>query len=432
MTQVELGDSAARRRLVAAMRERRGYRGRFVALMASIFGILALLLHASTVGGFLPIESVGLDAQVGRDTTVTILQREVDPMRAQFVVGVAAMASVSAAALGVDRLVPQQYETVQAAHDAAGSGDRIVLAPGTYPMQDWTISKSVRIESAAGCLATTVSGAAPGALGRAFSIGGGSAKLPVSVVGITFVGGAENAVTSGNVAFERCRFVSAGDSSTFGGALQLVGASHVRLERCSFEQCTASGAGAVSAISTTLTVTNCVFRNNSATWTGGPSEGGAVHMVGSVGTFDGCIFVGNTAAIGGAICRWWNNPIVLVSDTRFGGNSSDWNCCVQCVGCGLASQSEFTDDCNSNGIADRIEILLQPEVDLNGDEVLDTCQCVADIVDDGAVNAADLAVVLVAWGTSGAQYPGVDIDGNGVVDGADLGAVLAAWGPCPE
>jgi hypothetical protein len=47
----------------------------------------------------------------------------------------------------------------------------------------------------------------------------------------------------------------------------------------------------------------------------------------------------------------------------------------------------------------------------------------ADINCDGAVDGADLAMMLGAWGTSG---PG-DLDGNGVVDGADLATLLGEW-----
>jgi hypothetical protein len=39
------------------------------------------------------------------------------------------------------------------------------------------------------------------------------------------------------------------------------------------------------------------------------------------------------------------------------------------------------------------------------------------------VNAADLATLLGAWGTSG---PG-DLNGDGIVGSADLTALLAAW-----
>lgn len=46
-----------------------------------------------------------------------------------------------------------------------------------------------------------------------------------------------------------------------------------------------------------------------------------------------------------------------------------------------------------------------------------------DLDCDGDVDAADLAILLGAWGT---VTPG-DLDGSGTVDGADLAALLGAW-----
>ena len=48
-----------------------------------------------------------------------------------------------------------------------------------------------------------------------------------------------------------------------------------------------------------------------------------------------------------------------------------------------------------------------------------------DLDDNGEVNGADLALVLVAWGGDGGP---ADLNQDGVVDGADLALILAAWG----
>jgi hypothetical protein len=49
----------------------------------------------------------------------------------------------------------------------------------------------------------------------------------------------------------------------------------------------------------------------------------------------------------------------------------------------------------------------------------------ADLDCDGDVDAADLAVLLALWGTSG---PAGDLSGDGTVSAADLTALLSAWG----
>lgn len=53
----------------------------------------------------------------------------------------------------------------------------------------------------------------------------------------------------------------------------------------------------------------------------------------------------------------------------------------------------------------------------------------ADLDGNCAVDGADLAALLGAWGPCGdqAECP-ADLDGNGVVDGADLALLLSAWG----
>lgn len=54
--------------------------------------------------------------------------------------------------------------------------------------------------------------------------------------------------------------------------------------------------------------------------------------------------------------------------------------------------------------------------------------CVADFDDDDAVDGADLAFLLAAWGS---DLKAADADGDGIVGGGDLSIVLAEWGPCP-
>lgn len=55
--------------------------------------------------------------------------------------------------------------------------------------------------------------------------------------------------------------------------------------------------------------------------------------------------------------------------------------------------------------------------------------CVGDLDGSGSVDAADLAIVLGAWGPAHAPI-GEDLDGDGDVDAADLAVLLGAWGPC--
>ena len=86
-------------------------------------------------------------------------------------------------------------------------------------------------------------------------------------------------------------------------------------------------------------------------------------------------------------------------------------------------------DCDNDGISDADEIAAgAPDVNANG--VPDTCECLADLNDDGVVNGADISVLLGFWGLTGKSVTG-DIVPDGTVNGADLAAVLGSWGACP-
>ena len=50
----------------------------------------------------------------------------------------------------------------------------------------------------------------------------------------------------------------------------------------------------------------------------------------------------------------------------------------------------------------------------------------SDLSGDGAVDAADLAALLSAWGSAGPA----DLNANGAVDAPDLSQLLSEWGPC--
>ena len=53
--------------------------------------------------------------------------------------------------------------------------------------------------------------------------------------------------------------------------------------------------------------------------------------------------------------------------------------------------------------------------------------CPADLNASGAVDAADLSILLGAWGATGGAS---DLNGDGAVNAADLSILLGAWGTC--
>ena len=82
-------------------------------------------------------------------------------------------------------------------------------------------------------------------------------------------------------------------------------------------------------------------------------------------------------------------------------------------------------DCDNDGATDLYELLVGTLTDGDFDGVPDNCSvpCPADYNNSGAVDAADLGVLLGGWG--GSSY---DLTGDGTVDAADLAVLLGAWG----
>jgi hypothetical protein len=80
------------------------------------------------------------------------------------------------------------------------------------------------------------------------------------------------------------------------------------------------------------------------------------------------------------------------------------------------------EDCDYDQIPDAVVLALGLGTDIDGDGVLDWCAPPGDLNGDFVVNAADLSLLLAAWGTSGA-----DLDGDGMTDAADLSLLLASW-----
>ena len=176
---------------------------------------------------------------------------------------------------------------------------------------------------------------------------------------------------SGNARFERVTF--RGNSAVNGGAVNTANGFTGSFTSCVFIDNIASNTGgALIDFYSSSTLTNCTFRGNTGAFV-------VFSYLGSSTTVGGGAFCANSGGALGACCGG-----VIVDK---GANTESPNCPAACEG---------------------------------------------DLVADGLINGADMAIVLNFWGTDGSQFPGVDIDGDGIVNGADLAAVLNAWGPCPQ
>ncbi|MCH7602806.1 MAG: hypothetical protein IIB54_08590, partial [Planctomycetes bacterium] len=72
-------------------------------------------------------------------------------------------------------------------------------------------------------------------------------------------------------------------------------------------------------------------------------------------------------------------------------------------------------------------------LDLNGNGIIDSCECPADCAGtpDGNVNVTDLLALLANWGGTPTLCDMAPPGGDGSVNVTDLLALLAAWGSCP-
>jgi len=336
-----------------------------------------------------------------------------------------------------DLLVPSQYPTIAAAISVSHANDRVLVAPGTYAWTPATITHSLTIQGTGGAMSTRFVGNGNEASPLLECASGSSGTVTLRDL---YVGSGRGVhVTNGALVAERCMFTKNTTGLVIEADLSFTGAS---IRNCAFVgnggpgTAQAGGLGMYSPVSDGVgaDLVDCMFLENQA------QEGGGFHVSHSASSATGCIFARNRATTysGGAIARWWGHVPIPFTNCGFSGNtaawggSENWNCCVSCRGCVSADISRYAVDCDEDGLADFLVLRVAPDRDLNRDGIPDRCQCPADLIDDGVVNAADLGVLLNFWGTDGSAFNGVDLDGDGVVGGGDLAVLLSAWGPCPQ
>jgi len=398
MTRVEFRDSAARRRLIGSLREDRvAHRSPAVGTCAALM-IFGLALHGGLVGGSIPHLADALPEESPRERWSFQASREVEDMRTRTMIGVMTLGLAVSPALAVDRLVPsKQYPTIQAAVNAAADGDTIVIAAGSFTETVQLGNKRLEVRGA-------------GATQTIWRAPAGATCIPPQP---------ENTkpITLVDIGFADCNLPSYPNAAV---ALNWV-APHV-VRRCAFINCTFF---ALNIWGSGSLVEDCDFIGT----VGGIAVNTNLSSAASPHVFRNCRFKDNQYGDIGSAMDIYQSSVRLESCTFARNNFPTGNgLAIRAIASSLfLSNTRFCESAPSpimGGWSD------------GGGNTFTTASCAppcaADIIRDSTVNGADLAIILVAWGTSGSQYPGADIDGNSVVNGADLGAVLAAWGPCPE
>lgn len=192
--------------------------------------------------------------------------------------------------------VPGDYPTIGGAMAAAAPGDEVVVACGTYPEGDIELVSSVTLRSASGdpsCVTIDVQGSGHGLVGVSTR---GSARLEgLTVQGaITLLRGGGMACYGCSLSVNDCVFRD--NTAERGGALSCLN-SAIALERCSFVgNSSFENGGAIYPESSQLLLEDCEFIGNT-----NPHLGGAVYFRYSPSTIARCTFRSNTARLGGAI-----------------------------------------------------------------------------------------------------------------------------------
>jgi hypothetical protein len=179
-----------------------------------------------------------------------------------------------------------------------------------------------------------------------------------------------------------------------------------------FGQCAPPVTSGISAIAS-----NCVSSITAALLSDGRVITWGVCNYGSCETPSG--IVGATSI---AVSVEASAAIVPLSDVDGDGRPDSYD---NCPSISNASQA----DCDGDGVGDSCDA---PEGDINGNDVPDYCECIADLFVDQAVNGVDLGALLAYWGptTASSASQRCDFNLDGAIDGFDLGYLLSRWGPC--
>jgi hypothetical protein len=378
----------------------------------------------------------------------------------------AAVVGITATVAGAaDLLVPAQYPTIQAAIDAAQTGDSVLVSPGTYYEQVNLSGKQLVLHGVAGAAQTILDGQDVHTV-----VVGANEPLGCEVSGFTIQNG--NGYTSGgvlvsdsSVRVHHCTFRANTASDLYGGAgFRSAGGASV-VEDCLFTENVSPNASTSGGWfhfgSGTFSLKRCVFSSNlsSGCVARVNSEGATVS-----GSIEDCVFVGQRWNVDSP-WTWGSLTIHLamgnniqVSRCKFtaadGGQDyaiAAFGCFVnviECDGCGFAAgleasggaqftvtESTFNPscaDCNLNSTPDLEEIVMGTVADSNRNSIPDTCECIGDIDLDGAIGGSDLGIMLAYWGvvTTDSVSLASDLNADGFVNGSDLGVLLAHWGAC--
>ena len=302
------------------------------------------------------------------------------------------------ASAGETRLVPQDFNTIQAAISVSSDGDRIIIGPGTWTGTVDTRNLAITIESANGAATTVLDANGSGSVFRIIR-----GETPDTIIrGLTITGGTG----------------SLDDTLLHGGGLWIVDSSPT-IEDCIIRGNVAHMGAGASVTRGNPTFANCTFDDNFAT-----IDGGAMRLTDfSFPTFSNVTFVDNGASVYGGAINYAFDSLGMHNNCTFNGNTAgvSGGCISMTCDCSAANVSNST-LCNS--LPNHIE---GPWNNLGGNELCSICD--ADVTADGVVDISDILAIISAWGGCVCVE---DLTNDSSVSVDDLLIVLDAFGPCPN
>jgi len=236
--------------------------------------------------------------------------------------------------------VPGDHDTIQQAINAAGAGDEIIVAGGTYHESIAFFGKAITVRSSDGPMATTIDatdlqasvvrcvhGEGPGTVLDGFRITRGTGT-PFQH-GAT-IGGGVFICAGGSPTIRNCMLVA--NEPDFGGGIACFEAGSPSIRNCTFAENTALLGGALLFFYGHPTVSDCTFINNRVAYEGG--VGGGIYDGSESLELSRCVFDANSCGgIGGGLYTAGNDTIVL--NCVFRGNKAANGGAIYYEGTGL-------------------------------------------------------------------------------------------------
>ena len=225
-------------------------------------------------------------------------------------------------AAGEVLLVPEDFETIQMAIDAASDADVILVGPGVYHETIDLLGKAITVRSEGGADATTIDGTGlGGSVVKCVSGEGADTTLDgFTITGGDAVQGGGMLNIAGSPTVAGCVFQA--NIASDGGAMFNFDADPIVVD-CRFigNVCELTGGGGVHNDASSPCIVDCVFLDNAAVHAFG-SGGGVYSRDFSEPHVQGCLFAGNTADFNGGGMYSVNGSSATVVSCSFHGNAA--------------------------------------------------------------------------------------------------------------